>query len=213
MVAADFILTPAVVFSENNAGGVGGAVGGLFGRKRPRSARWPAASSSRKRRPACWSPTRAAASRWRRPKAARRRPTCGSAARSSAAAAARPAAVTATPTKARSSRPPSWTTTTRSSASCATTPACSATSARSSRKRRPAAPKKAGAVFNEGDVLDAEDRQRQAARGQPSDTAKALATLARGDELVVIGAEKDGFINVQGATATGWVKIVLVQKR
>jgi curli biogenesis system outer membrane secretion channel CsgG len=31
MVAADFILTPAVVFSENNAGGIGGALGGLFG--------------------------------------------------------------------------------------------------------------------------------------------------------------------------------------
>ena len=33
MVTADFILTPSVVFSENNAGGVGaGVVGGLFGR-------------------------------------------------------------------------------------------------------------------------------------------------------------------------------------
>ena len=32
MVAADFIVTPNVVFSENNAGGVGGAVGGLLGR-------------------------------------------------------------------------------------------------------------------------------------------------------------------------------------
>jgi hypothetical protein len=31
MVAADFIVTPAVVFSENNAGGVGGAIGGLIG--------------------------------------------------------------------------------------------------------------------------------------------------------------------------------------
>ena len=31
MVAADFILTPAVVFSENNAGGVGRGVAGLFG--------------------------------------------------------------------------------------------------------------------------------------------------------------------------------------
>ncbi len=29
MVTADYILTPAVVFSENNAGGVGGALGGL----------------------------------------------------------------------------------------------------------------------------------------------------------------------------------------
>ena len=33
MVTADFILTPSVVFSENNAGGVGGAVGGLLGRR------------------------------------------------------------------------------------------------------------------------------------------------------------------------------------
>lgn len=32
MVAADFIVTPNVVFSENNAGGVGGAIGGLMGR-------------------------------------------------------------------------------------------------------------------------------------------------------------------------------------
>ena len=31
MVAADFIVTPSVVFSENNAGGVGGAIGGLLG--------------------------------------------------------------------------------------------------------------------------------------------------------------------------------------
>ncbi len=33
MVAADFVLTPAVVFSDDNAGGVGGAVGGLLGRR------------------------------------------------------------------------------------------------------------------------------------------------------------------------------------
>ena len=31
MVAADFIVNPSVVFSENNAGGVGGALGGLLG--------------------------------------------------------------------------------------------------------------------------------------------------------------------------------------
>ena len=33
MVTADYILTPAVVFSENNAGGVGAGVGGLLGRR------------------------------------------------------------------------------------------------------------------------------------------------------------------------------------
>ena len=35
---------------------------------------------------------------------------------------------------------------------------------------------KAGAVFNEGDVADAEDRQRQLL-ASPSDTAKVVATL------------------------------------
>jgi lipid-binding SYLF domain-containing protein len=31
MVVADYILTPDVVFSEDNSGGIGGAIGGLFG--------------------------------------------------------------------------------------------------------------------------------------------------------------------------------------
>ena len=31
MVSADYVLTPAIVFSENNAGGVGGGVGGVVG--------------------------------------------------------------------------------------------------------------------------------------------------------------------------------------
>src|SRR6476660_6442795 len=35
MVTADFVLTPSVAFSESNAGGVGGAVGGLLGHKAP----------------------------------------------------------------------------------------------------------------------------------------------------------------------------------
>src|SRR5260370_42129899 len=30
MMAADFVMTPSVVFSENNAGGVGGAAGGVL---------------------------------------------------------------------------------------------------------------------------------------------------------------------------------------
>lgn len=34
MVAADYLLTPNVIFSEGNAGGIGGAVGGLVGRRR-----------------------------------------------------------------------------------------------------------------------------------------------------------------------------------
>jgi hypothetical protein len=47
---------------------------------------------------------------------------------------------------------------------------------------------------------------------QPSDSAKAVATLAKTDELVVTGGEKDGFTNVQGASASGWVKTVMLAK-
>ena len=72
--------------------------------------------------------------------------------------------------------------------------------------------KKAGAVFNEGDVL-APKIANVKMMAEASDASKALGTLARTDELVVIGEEKDGFINVQGANGSGWVKIVLMNKR
>jgi hypothetical protein len=48
---------------------------------------------------------------------------------------------------------------------------------------------------------------------QPSDSAKSLATLAKTDELVVIGGDKDGFTSVQGSAAAGWVKTVMVAKQ
>lgn len=71
--------------------------------------------------------------------------------------------------------------------------------------------RKAGAVFNEGDVLGPKIAGVKL-MATPSDTAKVLGTLARGDEVIVVGEEKDGFINVQGTSASGWVKIILVQK-
>ena len=72
--------------------------------------------------------------------------------------------------------------------------------------------KKGGAVFDEGDVLSPKIANVRL-MSDASDSSKSLATLARGEELVVIGGEKDGFINVQGANGAGWVKIVLVTKR
>jgi hypothetical protein len=71
---------------------------------------------------------------------------------------------------------------------------------------------KAGAIYNEGDVLGPKIANVRL-MAEPSDSAKVLATLGRGDEMVVIGGEKEGFIQVQSSSATGWVKLVLVQKR
>jgi hypothetical protein len=71
---------------------------------------------------------------------------------------------------------------------------------------------KTGAVYREGDVLVPKIANVRML-AQPSETAKAVATLGRGEELVVVGGEKDGYVNVQGASATGWVKGVLLTKR
>jgi Curli production assembly/transport component CsgG len=71
---------------------------------------------------------------------------------------------------------------------------------------------KAGAVFSEGDVLGPKIAGVKV-MAEPSDSAKVVATLGRADEVVVVGGEKDGFINVQGTGGSGWIKIVLVQKR
>jgi hypothetical protein len=43
-----------------------------------------------------------------------------------------------------------------------------------------------------------------------NDSAKPTATLGRGEQLVVIGAEQNGYIQVQGGSASGWVKKVLL---
>jgi len=69
-----------------------------------------------------------------------------------------------------------------------------------------------GAVFNEGDVLMPKIANVKLL-AEPADGAKAVATLGRGEELVVVGAVKDGFVHVQSAAASGWVKMVLVEKR
>jgi hypothetical protein len=71
---------------------------------------------------------------------------------------------------------------------------------------------KAGAVFSEGDVVMPKIANVRLL-GQPTDTGKVLATLGRSDELVVIGDVKDGYVNVQSSAASGWVRVILVEKR
>jgi hypothetical protein len=70
---------------------------------------------------------------------------------------------------------------------------------------------KAGAVFAEGDVLLPKIANVKML-ALPADDAKILATLARNDEMVVVGEQKNGYINVQTANASGWVKVVLVTR-
>ena len=70
----------------------------------------------------------------------------------------------------------------------------------------------AGRTFAEGDVLTPKIGNVPL-RADASDTAKPLATLQRGEEVIVTGVEKDGYVKVQGVAAEGWVKMVLMTKR
>ena len=209
MVAADFIMTPAVVFSENNAGGGGGAVAGLLGRrvgaiaggikfKEAQTSMLVADSRSGVQVAAAEGSTKKADLR------------LGAGLFGGAFAAAGGGYGNTNEGKiiaaAFMDNYNNVVKVVRNDTSLQRNVG--------TLKQEAAAggAKKAGAVFNEGDVLTPKIANVRL-MSDASDTSKAVATLARGDELVVIGGDKDGFINVQAANASGWVKIVLVQKR
>ncbi|MCP5339278.1 MAG: CsgG/HfaB family protein [Steroidobacteraceae bacterium] len=68
-----------------------------------------------------------------------------------------------------------------------------------------------GIAYNEGDVVMPKIANVKLL-ASPADSAKAVATLQRGEELVIIGAEQNGFLNVQGGSGSGWIKKVLVNR-
>ncbi|MDP1659012.1 MAG: SH3 domain-containing protein [Methylotenera sp.] len=48
---------------------------------------------------------------------------------------------------------------------------------------------------------------------EPSKKSASLGQLAKGDEMVFMGEEKDGFYRVTAINGEGWVDKLLVQKR
>jgi hypothetical protein len=212
MVAADFVTTPSVVFSENNAGGAGGAVAGLFGRK---AAAVGAVAGGIKFKEAqtsmlvadSRSGVQVAAAEGSTKKADIR---LGAGLFGGGMAAAGGGYGNTNEGKIIAAAfMDNYNNVVRVVRNDSTLQRSVGTL-----KQEAAAGgmNRAGAVFNEGDVLSPKIANVRL-MSDPSDSSKPLATLARGEELVVIGGEKNGFINVQGATASGWVKIVLVQKR
>jgi curli biogenesis system outer membrane secretion channel CsgG len=71
---------------------------------------------------------------------------------------------------------------------------------------------RAGSAFNEGDVLYPKIENVKLL-ADAADKSATVATLKKSDELVYLGEEKDGFVHVQGNAGEGWVKRVLVVKR
>ena len=209
MVAADFVMTPGVVFSENNAGGAGGAVAGLLGRKVAAVAggiKFKEAQTSMLVADSR-SGVQVAAAEGSTKKADLK---LGAGLFGGGAAAAGGGYGNTNEGKiiaaAFMDNYNNVVKVVRND------PSLQRNVGTLKQEAAAGGTTKAGAVFNEGDVVSPKIANVRLL-SQASDSSKPLATLARGDELVVIGGEKDGFINVQGATASGWVKIVLVQKR
>lgn len=212
MVSADYVLTPSVVFSENNAGGVGGAVGGLFGR---RAAAVGAVAGGLKFKEAQTTMLLADARSGVQVSAAEGSTKkadlgLGGALFGGGMGAAGGGYGNTNEGKiiaaAFLNNYNSIVDVVRNDKSLQRNVG--------SLKAEAAAggATKAGDVFAEGDVLVPKIANVRL-MADASDAAKVLATLSRADELVVVGAMKNGFVNVQGAAAVGWVKAVLVMKR
>jgi len=212
MVTADFVLTPAVAFSENNAGGVGGAVGGLLGHKAAVASSVAGGLKFKEAQTSMLvadarSGVQVASAEGSTKKADL---AVGGALFGGGGGAAAGGYGNTNEgkiiTAAFMDNYNKIVTVVRNDPSLVRKVG--------TLKQEAAAggTTKAGGGFNEGDVIVPKIANVKI-MAQPSDTAKSLGTLPRGEELVVIGPEKDGYINVQGANGTGWVKVVLMQKR
>ncbi len=209
MVAADFIMTPAVVFSEGNAGGVGGAVGGLLGRKAAAVAgglKFKEAQTSMLVADAR-SGVQVAAAEGSTKKADLRLGAGlfggGGGAAGGGYGNTNEGKIIAAAFLDNYKKVVSV---------VRNDPSLQRNVGTLKEEAAAGGTTKAGAVFNEGNVISPKIANVKL-MAEPSDTAKVVATLSRMDELVVIGGEKNGFINVQGPNASGWIKIVLAQKR
>ena len=210
MVAADFVLTPYVQFSDNNAGGVGGAIGGGLSRRVGigvgGALKFKEAQSS-----ITLSSTRTGVQVASAEGKAKQRDfslgglgiaggLLGAAGAYSSTAEGKVVAASlldnynAVIEKVRSNS--------------ALRPMSAERAAALAGGETPAA---AGGGFNEGDVIRSKiDGVKLMATA--SDTSKVIATLKKTDELVIMGVAKDGYIKVLGSMGEGFVKTALIIK-
>jgi hypothetical protein len=208
MKAADFVLTPAVVFDNPNAGGVGGAVGGLLGRRVGAVAgglKFKEAETSMLIADARTSIQVAAA----QGKAKKRDFALGGFAwLGGGAVAGGGYSNTAEGKVIAQSYLDNYNNIVEN---IKANPQLMARAERFKGAGPDGDQVKAGATFNDGDVVMPKiDNVKLLAA--PQDGAKVLASLKSTDKLVYLGEEKDGYLKVQSPDAEGWVKKALVKK-
>jgi hypothetical protein len=47
---------------------------------------------------------------------------------------------------------------------------------------------------------------------KPSDAATVVTTLAKNDEMIFLGKEEDGYLQVESGKGSGWVKKILIAR-
>ena len=65
--------------------------------------------------------------------------------------------------------------------------------------------------WNEGDILVTKISNVKV-YGGPSSSARAVGNLGRGEDMVYMGKEQDGYVLIQGGSGEGWVSKVLVKR-
>ncbi len=210
MVTADYILTPAVVFSENNAGGVAaGAVGGLFGRTVGAIAgglKFKEAQTSMLMADARSTVQVAAA------EGSTRKADLGVGGLFAGGGGGVAAGGYGNTNEGKIIAAALMDNYNNIVNAVRNDPTLQRSVGTLAQEAAAGGQRQAGAVFAEGDVLGPKIAGVKIL-SQPADNAKEIGTLGRAEEVVVIGKEQNGFINVQGANGAGWVKIVLVSKR
>jgi hypothetical protein len=210
MVSADFVLTPAVVFQENDAGGVGGALGGLIGGNRGRLVGAVAGGVKFKEAQTSMlvadarSGVQVAAAEGSAKKADLR---LGAALFGSSAAGALGGYSNTNEGKMlAASLLDNYNNVVRSVRGQPSLQRDVGSLADEAGKKT-----KGGAVFNEGDTIVPKIGNLKV-YSQPSDSSKALATLSKGEEMIFMGEEKDGYLKIESGSGGGWVKKVLVTR-
>ncbi len=212
MAAADFVMTPAVVFSEDNAGGVGAAVGGLGGHLGTAGRIFGAAAGGLKFKEAQTSMLLADARSGIQVAAAEGNASKADFRLGGLFGVAGVAGALGGYSHTNEGK--------MIAASLADNynGIVHAVRANPSLQREVGALNeeagkrvKAGDVFNEGDVLRPKIGNVKIL-AQPSEAAPAVGTLAKNEELIFMGREQDGFVSVETSKGAGWVKKVLVTR-
>lgn len=208
MRTADYVMTPSVLFSEGNAGGVGGAVGGLLGRRSPMlgavagGLKFKEAQTTLVVADTRTTEQVAAAEG----KARKKDFAIGVLAFAGGAAGGVGGYTNTNEGKViAASFLDNYNKIVRSMRA---DPAMQRVAAAGGAG---AAAPKAGAVYAEGDVVSPKIANVKVLAG-PSESARPVGVVGKTDELVATGEEKDGFLKVQGGAVEGWVKKTLVRK-